>query len=81
VPAIDIFYVDGGGFQILGIASQGGSPSSFFVLMVDAPGSLTPPSREVIVDVFCIDGGCFWISDIASQGGVIDVFCIDGGRS
>jgi hypothetical protein len=39
---------------------------TFFMLMMDAPGSSTPPPKEPVIDVFCVDGGHSWISGTAS---------------
>jgi hypothetical protein len=72
VPAINVFYVDGGRFWIFSFGiSQGARRRCFLALIVGALGSpaLTPP-RGPAVDIFYIDGGCFRISVSTSQGGV-----------
>jgi hypothetical protein len=61
--------------------SPGGPPSTFFTLMVGAPGSIAPaPPREPIVDVFYVDGGCSQLS-VNTHQGTRRRRSIDGGRS
>jgi hypothetical protein len=59
-----------------------GPPSTFFMLMMDAPGSLSASHRSPPLTFISVDGGRYQItSSNTSQGAAVDVFYVDGGRS
>jgi hypothetical protein len=59
----------------------GGLPSTFFVLMVGAPGPLTPPPKGPTIDFFVLIVGALEPPASPPRGATVDVFCIEGGRS
>jgi hypothetical protein len=50
-PAVDVFYVHGGGSWISVSARQEVRHQCFFVVMVGAPGSPAPPPKGGTIDV------------------------------
>jgi hypothetical protein len=75
VPAVDVFYVDGGCSRIFSSdTSQGAHRRRFLSLMMGAPGSsASAPPWGLAIDNFYVDGERSWISVSTSQGPTVDV--------
>jgi hypothetical protein len=74
MPAVDVFYIDGGRSRIFSSGtSQGPRCRRFLAFMVGAPGSLAPaPLRGLAVNVFTLMVDASGSLSAPSRGPVFD---------